>query len=219
MKKIGYARVSTKDQNLEMQIEAMKHAGCDKIYMEKKSGRKLKNRPVLRRLLKQSTAGDILIVWKIDRLGRSARELLEVLDIVRGKCMIIISLKEGIDTSTMIGELFFMMAGVFAEMEINGRSERTREGIELARQKGKRIGRPNTGNQRTENFSITISARYSSNSITHYLSGSPSEIQMLTEPHITSVSPSSGISDGYNFVINTDCISINKIMAGIYSSL
>ena len=83
MKKIGYARVSTKDQNLEMQIEAMKHAGCDKIYMEKKSGRKLKNRPVLRRLLKQSTAGDILIVWKIDRLGRSARELLEVLDIVR----------------------------------------------------------------------------------------------------------------------------------------
>ena len=80
-------------------------------------------------------------------------------------------------------------------------------------------GRPNTGNQRTENFSITISARYSSNSITHYLSGSPSEIQMLTEPHITSVSPSSGISDGYNFVINTDCISINKIMAGIYSSL
>ena len=78
MKKIGYARVSTKDQNLEMQIEAMKHAGCDKIYMEKKSGRKLKNRPVLRRLLKQSTAGDILIVWKIDRLGRSARELLEV---------------------------------------------------------------------------------------------------------------------------------------------
>lgn len=80
-------------------------------------------------------------------------------------------------------------------------------------------GRPNTGNQRTENFSITISARYSSNSITHYLSGSPSEIQMLTEPHITSVSPSSGISDGYNFVINTDCISINKIKAGIYSSL
>lgn len=94
MKKIGYARVSTKDQNLEMQIEAMKHAGCDKIYMGKKSGRKLKNRPVLRRLLKQSTAGDILIVWKIDRLGRSARELLEVLDIVRGKCMIIISLKK-----------------------------------------------------------------------------------------------------------------------------
>lgn len=62
-------------------------------------------------------------------------------------------------------------------------------------------GRPNTGNQRTENFSITISAGYTSNSITYYLSGSPSEIQMLTEPHITSVSPSSGVSDGYNFVI------------------
>ena len=62
-------------------------------------------------------------------------------------------------------------------------------------------GRPNTGNQRTENFSITISAGYTSNSITYYLSGSPSEIQMLTEPHITSVSPSSGLSDRYNFVI------------------
>lgn len=142
MKKIGYARVSTKDQNLEMQIEAMKHAGCDKIYMEKKSGRKIKNRPVLRRLLKQSTAGDIIIVWRIDRLGRSARELLEVLDIVRRKCVIIISLREGINTSTMIGELFFMLAGIFAEMEINGRSERTKEGIEIARQNGKRIGRP-----------------------------------------------------------------------------
>lgn len=142
MKKIGYARVSTKGQNLEMQIEAMKHAGCDKIYMEKKSGRKIRNRPVLRRLLKQSTAGDIIIVWKIDRLGRSARELLEVLDIVRRKCVIIISLREGINTSTMIGELFFMLAGIFAEMEINGRSERTKEGIEIARQNGKRIGRP-----------------------------------------------------------------------------
>lgn len=142
MKKIGYARVSTKDQNLDMQLEAMKHAGCDKIYMEKKSGKKIEDRPVLKRLLKQSTAGDIIIVWKIDRLGRSARELLEVLDIVRRKCVIIISLREGINTSTMIGELFFMLAGIFAEMEINGRSERTREGIKIAKLKGKKIGRP-----------------------------------------------------------------------------
>lgn len=142
MKKIGYARVSTKDQNLEMQIEAMKNAGCDKIYMEKKIGRKIEDRPVLKRLLKQSTAGDTLIVWKIDRLGRSAKELLEVLDVVRRKCVIIISIREGINTSTMIGEFFFMLAGIFAEMEINGRSERTREGIRIARLKGKRIGRP-----------------------------------------------------------------------------
>lgn len=179
MKKIGYARVSTKDQNLEMQIEAMKHAGCDKIYMEKKSGRKLKNRPVLRRLLKQSTAGDILIVWKIDRLGRSERELLEVLDIVRGKCMIIISLKEGIDTSTMIGELFFMMAGVFAEMEINGRSERTREGIELARQKGKRIGRPPGISLSTKKLKTIIDLRNNGNTI--------NEISLKTGVPISSV--------------------------------
>jgi DNA invertase Pin-like site-specific DNA recombinase len=142
MKKIGYARVSTKDQNLEMQLEAIKHAGCDKIYMEKKSGRKIEDRPVLKKLLKQSTSGDTLIVWKIDRLGRSAKDLLEVLDLVRRKCMIIISLQEGINTSTMIGEFFFMMAGVFAEMEISGRSERTKEGIRIAKLKGKKLGRP-----------------------------------------------------------------------------
>lgn len=142
MKKIGYARVSTKEQNLDMQIEAMKRVGCDKIYMEKKSGRKIEDRPVLKRLLKQSTAGDTLVVWKIDRLGRSAKELLEVLDIVRRKCVIIISIREGIDMSTMIGEFFFMLAGIFAEMEISGRSERTKEGIRIARLKGKKIGRP-----------------------------------------------------------------------------
>lgn len=179
MKKIGYARVSTKDQNLEMQIEAMRHAGCDKIYMEKKSGRKIKNRPVLRKLLKQSTAGDILIVWKIDRLGRSARELLEVLDIVRRKCVIIISLREGINTSTMIGEMFFMLAGIFAEMEINGRSERTREGIEVARQNGKRIGRPLGISISAKNLKTIIDLKNNGNTI--------KEISLKTGVPISSV--------------------------------
>lgn len=179
MKKIGYARVSTKDQNLEMQIEAMRHAGCNKIYMEKKSGRKIKNRPVLRKLLKQSTAGDILIVWKIDRLGRSARELLEVLDIVRRKCVIIISLREGINTSTMIGEMFFMLAGIFAEMEINGRSERTREGIEVARQNGKRIGRPPGISISAKNLKTIIDLRNNGNTI--------KEISLKTGVPISSV--------------------------------
>lgn len=141
MKKIGYARVSTRDQNLEMQLRALKEAGCEKIFTEKKSGRKI-DRPVLKRLLKQSTAGDIIIVWKIDRIGRSAKDLCEVIDTVRRKCVIIISLTEGINTSTMIGEVFFKLAGIFAEIEINGRSERTREGIKIARLNGKRIGRP-----------------------------------------------------------------------------
>lgn len=179
MKKIGYARVSTKDQNLEMQIEAMRHAGCDKIYMEKKSGRKIKNRPVLRKLLKQSTAGDILIVWKIDRLGRSARELLEVLDIVRRKCVIIISLREGINTSTMIGEMFFMLAGIFAEMEINGRSERTREGIEVARQNGKRIGHPPGISISAKNLKTIIDLKNNGNTI--------KEISLKTGVPISSV--------------------------------
>lgn len=141
MKKIGYARVSTRDQNLEMQLHALKQAGCEKIFTEKKSGRRM-DRPVLKRLLKQSNAGDTIIVWKIDRIGRSAKDLCEIIDTVRKKCVIIISLTEGINTSTMIGEVFFKLAGIFAEIEINGRSERTREGIKVARLKGKRIGRP-----------------------------------------------------------------------------
>lgn len=141
MKKIGYARVSTRDQNLDMQLHALKEAGCEKIFTEKKSGRRM-DRPVLKRLLKQSNAGDTIIVWKIDRIGRSAKDLCEIIDTVRKKCVIIISLTEGINTSTMIGEVFFKLAGIFAEIEINGRSERTREGIKVARLKGKRIGRP-----------------------------------------------------------------------------
>lgn len=93
--------------------------------------------------------------------------------------MIIISLKEGIDTSTMIGELFFMMAGVFAEMEINGRSERTREGIELARQKGKRIGRPPGISLSTKKLKTIIDLRNNGNTI--------NEISLKTGVPISSV--------------------------------
>lgn len=141
MKKIGYARVSTRDQNLDMQLHALKEAGCEQIFTEKKSGRKM-DRPILKKLIKQSSAGDTIIVWKIDRIGRSAKDLCEVIDILRRKCVIIISLTEGINTSTMIGEVFFKLAGIFAEIEINGRSERTREGLEAARARGRKGGRP-----------------------------------------------------------------------------
>lgn len=141
MAKYGYARVSTRDQNLDMQLAALNQAGCDTIFMEKKSGKRF-DRPVLRKLLKQVTAGDTIVVWKTDRLGRSAKDLCEVIDTVRKKNVVIISLTEGINTSTMIGEVFFQLAGIFAEIEINGHSERTREGIKIARSKGKRIGRP-----------------------------------------------------------------------------
>ena len=76
MKKIGYARVSTRDQNLDMQLHALKEAGCEQIFTEKKSGRKM-DRPILKKLIKQSSAGDTIIVWKIDRIGRSAKDLAE----------------------------------------------------------------------------------------------------------------------------------------------
>lgn len=164
MKKIGYARVSTRDQNLDMQLEALKQAGCEQIYTEKKSGRRL-DRPVLKKLLKHVTAGDIIIVWKIDRIGRSAKELCDVIDTVRKKCVIIISLTEGINTSTMIGEVFFKLAGIFAEIEISGRSERTREGIKIARLKGKRIGRPRGISISPETLDTILTLQHNGNAI------------------------------------------------------
>ena len=141
MKKIGYARVSTRDQNLEMQCNALQKAGCEKIYMEKKTGRNI-DRPELKKLLGELTAGDALIVWKIDRLGRSTRDICEVIEILRNKCAVIISLTEGINTATMMGEVFCKIASIFAELEISTRSERTIEGINNARMKGKKLGRP-----------------------------------------------------------------------------
>lgn len=141
MKKIGYARVSTRDQNLEMQCNALQKAGCEKIYMEKKTGRNT-DRPELKKLLSELTAGDALIVWKIDRLGRSTRDICEVIDTLRKKCAVIISLTEGINTETMMGEVFCKIASIFAELEISTRSERTIEGINNARMKGKKLGRP-----------------------------------------------------------------------------
>lgn len=141
MVKIGYARVSTKDQNLDLQIKALKDAGCDKIYTEKISGRKT-YRPIWGKLMRRLQSGDVLIVWKIDRIARSARNMCEIADAMRDKNVIIISVSDGINTSTIIGEMFFKLAGVFAEMEISNLRERTIEGLKLARINGKTLGRP-----------------------------------------------------------------------------
>lgn len=141
MVKIGYARVSTKDQNLDMQIKALKKAGCVKIYTEKMSGKK-RNRPVLNSMLKQIKPGDTIVIWKIDRIARSATHMCEITDKLKKKKVVIISITDGIDTSTPFGEIFIKFAGVFAEMEISNRRERTIEGIRNARNKGKTLGRP-----------------------------------------------------------------------------
>lgn len=141
MIKIGYARVSTKEQNPEMQIAALEKAGCVKIYTEKESGRKF-NRIVFNKIIRRLKKGDTLVVWKIDRLGRSISGICKVVDNLKKKGIYIESVTESINTQTQIGEFFCKLSGFFAEIEISNHSERTIAGLINARKNGKTLGRP-----------------------------------------------------------------------------
>lgn len=138
--KIGYARVSTKDQKLEMQLSALKDFGCELIYEEKQSA--AKNRPELQKLLKKLRSGDAVVVWKIDRLARSLRELIELVTGFRNNGVEFISLNDSINTTTAQGRLVFNLFGSFAEFERELISERTRAGLAEAKKHGRKGGRP-----------------------------------------------------------------------------
>ncbi|TYB18820.1 recombinase family protein [Aggregatibacter actinomycetemcomitans] len=138
---VGYARVSTKEQNYEMQIQALRNAGCEKIFSEKESGNS-DDRREFKKALTFLREGDTLIVWKLDRLGRSVSQSSRFLEILKEKKVSVVSLTENIDTRTMFGEWLFYFASIFAEMERNNIIERTRAGIRFAREQGVRIGRP-----------------------------------------------------------------------------
>lgn len=141
--KFGYARVSTLEQNLDMQIDALQNAGCEKIFEEKMTGKR-NDRPELNKLLDQLRSGDTLIVYKLDRLGRSTFKLLELVDEFEKKGIEFISIKDNIDTSTAIGKAMFRMLAVLAEMERDIIAERTQEGLKAARARGRYGGRPKT---------------------------------------------------------------------------
>ena len=138
---VGYARVSTKEQNYEMQIQALRNAGCEKIFSEKESGSS-DDRREFKKALTFLREGDTLIVWKLDRLGRSVSQSSRFLEILKEKKVSVVSLIENIDTRTIFGEWLFYFASIFAEMERNSIIERTKAGIKFAREKGVRIGRP-----------------------------------------------------------------------------
>jgi len=138
----GYARVSTKDQNLNLQIDALKKAGCEKIFQEKVSGRSPK-RPELLKLLEQIRPADTLIAFSVDRLGRTTRELVILLNDFKEKGITFKSLSEGIfDTSSPMGEAIFQIIAILKAMEVNVLRERTIKGIEAARARGVNGGRP-----------------------------------------------------------------------------
>jgi len=137
--KYGYARVSTLDQNPALQMDALKKAECAHIFQDKLTGATVK-RPALKKCLKNLRAGDTLIVWKLDRLGRSLRDLITMLDDLRDRGIAFQSLTEAIDTETPTGRAMWQLIGVFAEMERSIIIERTRAGMQAARARGIRPG-------------------------------------------------------------------------------
>jgi len=138
--KIGYARVSTTDQNPELQLDALRQAGCEKIFQDKISGSKA-DRPGLSEALDYLRKGDCLVVWRLDRLGRSLKHLIQVIDDLDKRKIGFASIMEGFDTTTSGGKLVFQIFGALAEFERNLIRERTMAGLSAARARGRLGGR------------------------------------------------------------------------------
>ena len=138
---IGYARVSTEDQSLDGQIDALKAAGAERIFADKITGT-ARSRPELNRLLDQLRQGDVITVTKYDRLARSLRDLLDIVDTIQAHGAGFRSLAEDIDTTTPAGRLVFHVFASIAQFERERISERTREGLEAAKKRGRVGGRP-----------------------------------------------------------------------------
>jgi DNA invertase Pin-like site-specific DNA recombinase len=143
----GYARVSTIDQNPELQEDALRAAGCHHIFIEHASGAS-RARPQLVEVLAKLEKGDVLTVWRLDRLGRSLQHLIEIVNELHARGVEFRCLVEGFDTTTASGMMLFQIFGSFAEYERRLISERTRAGLDAARRRGVRSGRPPVGPDR-----------------------------------------------------------------------
>ncbi|WP_413543300.1 recombinase family protein [Citricoccus nitrophenolicus] len=142
MASLGYARVSTVEQNADLQIRALKDAGCRKVYTDHGvSGTKVK-RPELEKLLEYARSGDELVVWKLDRLGRNTRQLLDLVDSLETRGIHFRSLTEGIATTGPMGKAMLTMMSAFAQLERDQLAERTKAGMKAAEARGRRGGRP-----------------------------------------------------------------------------
>ncbi len=138
--KIGYCRVSTDDQNPDLQLTALKKADCRKIFTDKATGAHVK-RPELEKCLKELKAGDVLVVWKLDRLGRSLHDLIVLLDGLKTRGVAFRSVTESIDTATPTGRAMWQMVGILAELEKSLIQERTKAGRAEAQARGVKMGR------------------------------------------------------------------------------
>lgn len=140
MTRIGYARVSTEDQKLDLQIDALRASGCEAIYREKKSGAS-RARPRLEAALARLHPGDTLVVWKLDRLGRSFPHLVRILEELEQRQIVFVSLSDAIDTGTATGKLNCRIFSAIADFERSMIVERTRAGMAAAKKRGKPLGR------------------------------------------------------------------------------
>jgi DNA invertase Pin-like site-specific DNA recombinase len=139
--KYGYARTSTDDQTTALQLAALKRARCSHVFEDKGITGATAKRPALSRCLKTLRAGDMLVVWKLDRLGRSLHDLISMLDDLRERGIRFQSLTESIDTETPTGRAMWQMIGVLAELERSLITERTRAGVKAAQTRGVKFGR------------------------------------------------------------------------------
>ena len=152
---IGYARVSTADQNLDLQTDALKKASCEKLYCDKISGVKA-DRPGLTQALEVARAGDTLVIWRLDRLGRSIKDLIQISETLKARSIALKSLQEGIDTTTSTGQLMFNLLAVLAEFEKNLINERSKAGLAAARSRGKLGGRPKSLTQSQQKLAVKL---------------------------------------------------------------
>lgn len=151
---IGYARVSTHDQNLHLQKDALEKAGCEKIYEEISGGSRL--RPELERTMEMLREGDTLVVWRLDRLGRSLKHLIELVTELDQRKVGVKSLTESMDTTTSGGKLVFHIFGALAEFERNIIRERTNAGLAAARARGRKGGRPPALDEKKREVAIKL---------------------------------------------------------------
>lgn len=142
--KIGYARVSTQDQNLDRQLDNLKAAGCERIFNEKMTGTK-SDRPELRTMLLTLRSGDILVIDSFSRLSRSTKDLLDLVEKLTAMGVHLVSLKENLDTTTATGKLMLTMLSALSQFERDLIAERTIDGLKAARARGRSGGRPKKG--------------------------------------------------------------------------
>lgn len=162
MIKLGYARVSTQEQNLDLQQDALKKEGCKTVFTDKVSGIK-SNKPNFEKLMEYARPGDTIVIWKLDRLGRSTVKLIELIELLKQKGIHLKSLSESIDTSTASGNLFFQFMCVLAEHERNVIRERTKAGLESARARGRAGGRPQGLSERYKKIAAEVKEMYDRN--------------------------------------------------------